>query len=509
MSLLHLQASDRSLSRLAEQLAAVLHEEVRANPWAAAWAWCTGWWDFELTSTSDGKSVTLGSVVKGIFFLLVAVLFARLASREFAKHVLPRFGLNNGAVVAIQSMSFYVFFSLFSFEALQLAGLPLATFTFLGGAAAIGIGFGSQNVLNNFISGLILLAEQPIRVGDMVEIEGVRGTIEAIGARSTRMRTIANHEIMVPNSQLLQDKVTNMTLSDNLVRTCIEVKLSPTIPVDEITRRLKTAASSHPKVILNPEPVVLLLGFTSGDLTFELHFWIKMASLIESRQIESAVRTAICVALQDTDAQAAPAPPPAPAVAKDSTLPQPGLVAAAVALAVTQKADAAHERLAAPHAAEPARRKRADLGRRLCRARFLSGDNALPWPSRSSVEGAAFGRQDEVCRRRCRFSRSDASTPPSRRRMAPASDPNQQPHEHSLRLGRFGLLAAGRLADLWANARFWPVGLRRRRLRLRPSGNYRRPRRRGSPLGVYRRSLRRVVSAFAALAHARLPALWH
>ena len=117
----------------------------------------------------------------------------------------------------MQSISFYVFSVLFSFVALEIANLPFATFTFLGGAAAIGIGFGSQNVCNNFISG----SDPAGRTADsrrrLVEIEGVRGTIERIGTRSTRMKTIANHEIMVPNSQLLQDKVTNLTLSDDLV----------------------------------------------------------------------------------------------------------------------------------------------------------------------------------------------------------------------------------------------------------------------------------------------------
>jgi potassium-dependent mechanosensitive channel len=358
-SLLHLRANERSLSRLESQLAEIVHAEVRANPWAAAWQWCVSWWDLELMTTADNKSVTLGSFIKGIFFLLVSVILARLASRELGRHILPRFGLNPGAVVAIQSMSFYVFCCLFSFEAMQLAGLPLATFTFLGGAAAIGIGFGSQNVLNNFISGLILLAEQPIRVGDMVEIEGVRGTIERIGARSTRMRTLANHEIMVPNSQLLQDKVTNLTLSDDLVRACIEVKLGSGLAVEEVTRRLYGAASGHPKVLADPQPVVLMLGFTASDLTFELHFWIKLGSLIESRLVESQVRTAVCAALRGTDAEAAPAPSPPVPVAKDTSLPAPGLVAAAVALAMTQKSEAPNPRAAGTRTAEPATLRKA------------------------------------------------------------------------------------------------------------------------------------------------------
>ena len=145
--------------------------------------------------------------------LLVGVIAARLLGRLFGRHVLPRLGLNEGAINAIQSISFYSLCVLFSLLSLELVNLPFAAFTFLGGAVAIAFGFGSQNILNNFMSGLILLAEQPIRVGDLVEMEGVRGVVEHIGARSTRVKTISNHEIIVPNSILLENKVTNLTLS--------------------------------------------------------------------------------------------------------------------------------------------------------------------------------------------------------------------------------------------------------------------------------------------------------
>jgi potassium efflux system protein len=306
-SLLQVRSTERSLGRLQTELESVLHNQARANPFATLSSWVAFCWTYELTTVSE-QPITVGKIAGGILYLVLGVLLARLAARELARHVFPRLGLNPGATVAMQSIAFYVFCVLFSFVALELANLPFATFTFLGGAAAIGIGFGSQNVCNNFISGLILLAEQPIRVGDLVEIEGVRGTIESIGARSTRMKTIANHEIMVPNSQLLQDKVTNLTLSDDLVRASIEVKLGAGLSVDEVTRRLMSAAGNHPKVLTHPEPVVLFLGFSSTDMTFELHFWIKIASLIESRVVESEVRVAVCDALRDTGAAADPAP---------------------------------------------------------------------------------------------------------------------------------------------------------------------------------------------------------
>ncbi|HEY1785533.1 MAG TPA: mechanosensitive ion channel domain-containing protein, partial [Pirellulales bacterium] len=306
-SLLHVRSTQRSLGRLQTQLESILNDQARANPLATLSGWVALCWTYELTTVGE-QPITVGRISGGLLYVIIGMLLARLTSRELAKHVFPRLGLNPGATVAMQSIAFYVFCVLFSFVALELANLPFATFTFLGGAAAIGIGFGSQNVCNNFISGLILLAEQPIRVGDLVEIEGVRGTIERIGARSTRMKTLANHEIMVPNSQLLQDKVTNLTLSDDLVRASIEVKLGPGLSVDEVTRRLTAAAARHPKVLTRPEPVVLFQGFSSTDMTFELHFWIRIASLIESRIVESEVRVAVCDALRETGPATASAP---------------------------------------------------------------------------------------------------------------------------------------------------------------------------------------------------------
>ncbi len=171
--------------------------------------------------------------------------------------------------------------------------LPFAAFTFLGGAVAIGIGFGSQNILNNFISGLILLAEQPLRVGDCVSIDGAEGTVEHIGARSTRVRTMSNHEIMVPNSKLLEDKVTNLTLTNDLVQTAIGVTVSANLGVREVRRRLLAAATGHAGVLAEPRPIVLFLAFGKDEMSFELRFWVRLKNLEECRLTESDVREAI------------------------------------------------------------------------------------------------------------------------------------------------------------------------------------------------------------------------
>ena len=300
-NLLHLKSVQRSLERFYEDIEAV--SESKSGP---AWTETASeqfltFWNYEFASVDD-KPITVGKIASAIFYVLLGVVLARILSRIAGRHVLPRLGLNEGAINAVQSISFYSLCVLFSLLSLELVNLPFAAFTFLGGAVAIAFGFGSQNILNNFMSGLILLAEQPIRVGDLVEMEGVRGVVEHIGARSTRVKTMSNHEIIVPNSILLENKVTNLTLTDDLVQTAIGVSLSPTLPVDEVRRRLYEAAISHPSVLATPEPIVLFLEFSSTLLSFQLHFWIKLHSVMECRVVESEVREAISNSLRNTNA---------------------------------------------------------------------------------------------------------------------------------------------------------------------------------------------------------------
>ena len=127
-------------------------------------------WNYELTSVDD-RPITVSKVVSGVVLMLLGLYFSRRLSRLIGNRMLPRMGLQNGAATAIQSIAFYLLITCFGFVSLELINVPLTVFAFLGGAVAIGVGFGSQNILNNFISGLILLAERPIRVGDLVEIE--------------------------------------------------------------------------------------------------------------------------------------------------------------------------------------------------------------------------------------------------------------------------------------------------------------------------------------------------
>jgi small-conductance mechanosensitive channel len=173
---------------------------------------------------------------------------------------------------------------------MHLVHLPITAFAFLGGALAIGVGFGAQNLLNNFISGFIIMAERPIRLGDLIEIEGSFARVEDIGPRCTRIRTGDNIHILVPNSHFLEKSIVNWTLSDQKVRAHVTVGVMYGSPVREVERLLVKAARENEKVLREPEPFVLFRDFGDNALIFFLYFWVTMETLTERLLLESNIR---------------------------------------------------------------------------------------------------------------------------------------------------------------------------------------------------------------------------
>ena len=256
------------------------------------WGWVIAAWEFEITE-SEGKAITVKKVVIGLALLLFGYLLSRALASVIAYKVLPRFGVSHAAASVLRSVMLYAMIVGLFFVSLDIVNVPLTFFAFFGGAAAIGLGFGSQNLLNNFISGLILLVERPIRVGDLVNVEGIDANVEHIGARSTRVRTGSNLEILVPNSKFLENNVTNWTLSDTRIRTSVSVGVAYGSPVAEVIQRLKQVIREQDNVLLNPEPIVLFQDFGDSSLAFEVHFWVQMKRIMDGAKVRSSVRAAI------------------------------------------------------------------------------------------------------------------------------------------------------------------------------------------------------------------------
>jgi small-conductance mechanosensitive channel len=174
---------------------------------------------------------------------------------------------------------------------LRKANIPLTAFTFLGGALVIGVGFGTQKLLNNFISGFILMIERPIKIGDMIEIENNFGIIECIGSRSTCIRTAGNVHILVPNSSFLEKNIVNWTLSDQEIQVKVTVGVVSKTDTRKASQLMLKAVLDHEKVLKTPEPFVLFSDFSENALVFDVHFWISMRkSLMERGFVESDIR---------------------------------------------------------------------------------------------------------------------------------------------------------------------------------------------------------------------------
>lgn len=176
---------------------------------------------------------------------------------------------------------------------LDVMNVPLTAFAFLSGAVAIGVGFGAQNIINNFISGWILMWERPIRIGDFLEVDGARGTVETINTRSTRIRRVDGVHMLIPNSKLLENTVVNWTLIDNLTRTSVRVGVAYGSDCKLVARLIEEASVQQEDILQEPKPVVIFDDFGDNALMFETFFWVNATKERDLRQIRSRVRFTI------------------------------------------------------------------------------------------------------------------------------------------------------------------------------------------------------------------------
>jgi small-conductance mechanosensitive channel len=173
--------------------------------------------------------------------------------------------------------------------ALGALGVDLTRLTILAGAFGVGIGFGLQSVVNNFVSGLILLFERPIHVGDVVEVGELGGEVRRIGMRASIVRTGQGAEIIVPNAQLITERLTNWTLSDRLRRIDLPVGTAYGTPPQKAIALLEAVAAGHPGILRNPAPTALCTGFGDSSINFELRAWTSQFERWSQMRSELAV----------------------------------------------------------------------------------------------------------------------------------------------------------------------------------------------------------------------------
>jgi small-conductance mechanosensitive channel len=217
--------------------------------------------------------VTPVFLVKAFLFLFLLGFMSRGTRRTLQNKVLVRTSLDEGQRYSLGQITEYAVFLFGLLIGLQWVGLNLSNLVLVGGAIGIGVGFGLQNIANNFVSGIILLMERPIRVGDRVEVGGTNGDVVRIGGRSTWVRTNDNVVIIIPNTEFVNNRVTNWTANDRQVRFSIPLGVSYGSDPESVREVLITVARAHPDVLKDPAPEILFAGFGESSLDFELRVW--------------------------------------------------------------------------------------------------------------------------------------------------------------------------------------------------------------------------------------------
>ncbi|MEN8181397.1 MAG: mechanosensitive ion channel domain-containing protein, partial [Myxococcota bacterium] len=218
--------------------------------------------------------ISLGATLAFAITLGVAVLISRLVRFVLAEEIYPRTHLDPGASHAASATLHYVLLALGLLFALGVAGVDLGRVTLLAGALGVGVGFGLQSVVNNFVSGLILLFERPIKIGDTVEVGTLLGDVTRIGIRSSTVRTFDGAEVIVPNANLVSEQVINWTLSDRQRRMDVVVGVRYGTDPERVLAILQQVAEAHPQVLRAPAPVALFRGFGDSSLDFLLRVWV-------------------------------------------------------------------------------------------------------------------------------------------------------------------------------------------------------------------------------------------
>ncbi len=221
-----------------------------------------------------GFILSVEMVVMVIFVLYLTTLISWVIQATVESQIMTPRKMDVGVKESLKRLVHYGLFTVGFLVAVSMAGLDLQKFTILAGALGVGIGFGMQNIVNNFISGLILLFERPVKIGDTVTINENWGVISRIGLRSTIIETFDRSEIIVPNATLISENVTNWTFSSKIVRVRLSVGVAYGSPLEKVLGILNRAAKEHPDVLTYPEPSSIFEGFGNSSIDFTLRFWI-------------------------------------------------------------------------------------------------------------------------------------------------------------------------------------------------------------------------------------------
>lgn len=251
------------------------------------------WLGYPLFTFND-QVITVMEILAIPVWIIVSLWVTHIFISKVANKLRDK-GKDPNIVHLVQRLLYVVALTVIFITSLSMLNVPITAFAFLSGAIAIGFGFGAQNVINNFISGWILMGEKPIRIGDFLEVEGVKGTVEEINTRSTRVRRVDGVHMLIPNSKLLENTVINWTLRDKLIRGTVAVGVAYGSDCEKVKKIILEVANNQPETLTDEvrKPQVFFQDFGDNSLLFEVYFWINSQVEGGLRLVASNIRFAL------------------------------------------------------------------------------------------------------------------------------------------------------------------------------------------------------------------------
>ncbi|PKH88076.1 mechanosensitive ion channel family protein [Colwellia sp. Bg11-28] len=220
------------------------------------------------------QPITIGDILLVPTFLIIGFFLTKW-SVKIITHRLTTKNTDPNIIHLLQRVFYVVAITIIVITTLDVINVPITAFAFLSGAIAIGFGFGAQNIINNFISGWILMWERPIRIGDFLEVEDAKGIVEQINTRSTRIKRVDGVHLLIPNSKLIENTVINWTLVDSLMRSTVRVGVAYGTSAKKVSELILQATTEQSRILTDPKPLVVFEDFGDNALIFEVNFWMK------------------------------------------------------------------------------------------------------------------------------------------------------------------------------------------------------------------------------------------
>lgn len=255
-------------------------------------------WNYPIFITNDKQKILVSNAILGIILFFIGSKIVKRVNLSL-KNKLSKVLAEEGTVNSLERLSYYFFMMVMIIFVLDISNVPLTIFTVIGTTLALGIGLGSQNIVNNFISGIIIMIERPIKTGDIIEVKGTIGKVTNIGARCTSIKTSKNISMLIPNSNILQDSIINWTLEDTILKSSINLNIEDKVSFTEIDNLILTILNNHPHVLKTPKPQVIVKNLFSNGYELEVDFWIDLALNGKINYIVSDLYRSLSITLKE------------------------------------------------------------------------------------------------------------------------------------------------------------------------------------------------------------------